>query len=327
MYTIEPNASSKLASLWIDDDNEFSRRIDSVPSHLAEYVSDFSRDGYVVIKNAVSEEVIDQILQETDAIFSDPEKYVVRNAGKYVDPVDLPSLGIGDRIIDLYGVSPAARQAIHSPIVTEFLQLVFEEPAIAMQSLSFNYGSQQSIHQDTAYVISKEPLKLAASWLALEDVTPGAGELIYYPGSHKFDHFLFGGDTKGWEKKRHGDEAHMEFLKQLHDQAKARGIEIERFIAKKGDILIWHADLAHGGARSTIPGQTRKSLVTHYCPFSNKPKFVDLAGEHYFEHRVDHTNGATGYFASRHYELEDLSRTQNASIYYDGGVSRRRGMS
>jgi ectoine hydroxylase-related dioxygenase (phytanoyl-CoA dioxygenase family) len=43
------------------------------------------------------------------------------------------------------------------------------------------------------------------------------------------------------------------------------------FLGKAGDVLIWHADLAHGGAPIKNVGQTRHSLVTHFCPASDEP--------------------------------------------------------
>ena len=73
---------------------------------------------------------------------------------------DRPATDI-DRIIDLYAVSAAARAAVFTPRVAALLQAAFAEPAIAIQSLYFEYGSQQSIHQDTAYVVSRRPLGLA----------------------------------------------------------------------------------------------------------------------------------------------------------------------
>lgn len=319
-----PNPSDQFSGLWIDAVDGVEEKIKMLPSHLVEYVEFFVKHGYVIIKNVVPEDVIDEIIADTENVYRTPEDYVVRCAGKYKDPTTIERLGFGDRIIDLYAISPAARAAIHSPLVSEFLQTIFEQPAIAMQSLSFTYGSQQSIHQDTAYVISKRPLHLAASWLALEDVVPGSGELIYYPGSHKFDHFLFNGVSKGWQKKHHGDAQHISFLKQLHEQAKERGISLERFIAKKGDMLIWHADLAHGGDRSTVPEQTRKSLVTHYCPLSVKPKYFDLPSINYFELPVEHSNASRGFFTSRHFDMENLNDEGRAPISYDAGITKRR---
>jgi len=42
------------------------------------------------------------------------------------------------------------------------------------------------------------------------------------------------------------------------------GIEPIAFHAEKGDLLIWHSQLLHGGSAIAEQGSTRKSLVTHY---------------------------------------------------------------
>jgi len=317
-------SDSSVEGLWIDRPDR-SARLSDLPSPLQSQVERFVEDGYVIFEGAVPEETVDQIIEDVLAFSTSQERYVVRSAGKYVDPASMKDLGIGDRIIDLYAISEAARSAIHAPEISLFLETIFEEPAVAMQSLSFEYGSQQAIHQDTAYVISQTPLHLAASWIALEDVTPGSGELVYYPGSHRFDHFLFDGTAKGWNKKQHGDEQHKEFLSQLHEQARQRNIEKKSFLASKGDVLIWHADLAHGGERRA-PGNdnTRRSLVTHYVPQSIKPKFFNVIGPDYYEYRLAQKDDVQGLFASRHYRMKDLETSDYPSIIYDGGVTKRR---
>jgi len=146
---------------------------------------------------------------------------------------------------------------------------LFEAPPKAFQGLTFWNGSQQDIHKDTAYVkIDSNPMNLAASWLALEDISVGTGEREYYVGSHRAPDFLFGGTSKWMES--HGAE-HPKFLASLHEDAATYGHARKSFIAKAGDILIWHADLAHGGSKILNPSLTRKSLVTHFCPVQDEP--------------------------------------------------------
>ena len=36
------------------------------------------------------------------------------------------------------------------------------------------------------------------------------------------------------------------------------------FLAKKGDLLVWHANLLHGGEKVVDQNSTRKSMVLHY---------------------------------------------------------------
>jgi hypothetical protein len=63
------------------------------------------------------------------------------------------------------------------------------------------------------------------------------------------------------------------YVDSLHTRSQARGLERQRFRPKKGDVLIWSADLAHGGSRYVSKGVTRKSLVTHYCPAACEPVY------------------------------------------------------
>ena len=41
------------------------------------------------------------------------------------------------------------------------------------------------------------------------------------------------------------------------------------FTAKKGDLLIWHANLFHGGEPHLNKAKTRKSMVFHYFNENN----------------------------------------------------------
>ena len=307
--------------LWIDRAEGVEARLAQTPADVRPYVEEFIQKGYVIFRGAVSDETVEAILADKNGIYDDPEDYVLKNSGTYLDPVELKKMDRADRLIDLYAVSPAARDAIAAPLVSKFLQVIFEDDPIAMQSIYFEYGSQQSQHQDTAYVVAEKPLSLAACWIALEDIEEGSGELVYYPGSHRFEPFLFSGEFKSWTPKRDGQEQHKEFLEKLHTQAKERGIALEPFLARKGDILIWHADLSHGGARITTNDQTRMSLVAHFCPRSVKPVYRQSVPNTYRE--VKHPNGM--YFTSRHYDLAPVEKGHaKGALIYDGGVTKRR---
>lgn len=307
--------------LWIDDPAQVAARRSTVDGSLRANFEEFLDRGYTIFRAVVDEPTVDRVRGDLEAFEAFPERYVLKNQGKYIDPAGHGPLRLADRIVDLYAVSAAARAAIYPAPVAAFLRLIFGEAPLGMQSISFAYGSQQAIHQDTAYVISEKPLSLAASWLALQDVVEGTGELTYYPGSHRFEHYLFSGEYKNWTPARDGQPAHQAFLSQLHAQARARNIEPERFIARKGDVLVWHADLAHGGAPITRPGVTRHSLVTHFCPRSVKPAYRRHIPQQYFEYET-----RPGCFlSSRHYDMRVLaSGKPHAPIIYDAGVSKSR---
>ena len=50
----------------------------------------------------------------------------------------------------------------------------------------------------------------------------------------------------------------------LQDILKQNEFQPVPFLAKKGDVLIWHANLVHGGMPIEDKNTTRKSMVIHY---------------------------------------------------------------
>lgn len=64
-----------------------------------------------------------------------------------------------------------------------------------------------------------QPCTLMASWIALEDIVPGAGELAYYPGSHRHPLFLFNDGRIEWRHQEDGKPVHVEYTRFLQERA------------------------------------------------------------------------------------------------------------
>ena len=171
------------------------------------------------------------------------------------------------KLNDLYLSSPLIRDVtIGDRLAVIVEQLVGGSPMIC-NSLNFEFGSQQDYHFDTFYMPSPTPNKMVASWLALEDATPDNGPLSYYPGSHKIPPYLFSTGRTIIEP----DEAQA-FKDYIYHEIKVRGLVPETLHAKKGDLLIWHSQLFHGGSAIRDKSKTRKSLVTHYFTREDFPE-------------------------------------------------------
>jgi phytanoyl-CoA hydroxylase len=305
---------SKFGGLWtdrVDAPQELKRRLAAgeVTPEDAERLTQWMEKGYVVLPGAVSTSVCDDVRQVIEQAWSlGDERLRVFPPGSH-EPIeispDLPTDRL--RIIDIYAFVESARMALFSPPITHFLELVFERPPVLFQSLSFERGSQQGMHQDTAYVVTSSPLELAACWIALQDVTEGSGELMYYEGSHRLPEYHFSGEYKHYKPERDGPEQHDEWSALLNTNAELLGMARRTFLPKKGDALIWAADLAHGGSPVTDPDATRKSLVGHYCPVDVEPN--------YFGYRPDRKGMkpyATGFYASEYFDLSEIAETEPA---------------
>ncbi len=300
-----PSANTRFEPLWIDRPDALdllAARLDSgaINPILGERLAHLIEYGYVIIPGAISHALADTLLAEMAGVTEHADRFIARRArAAYAHPTADVVQDPTFRIIDFHVNSAHAAEAIYCAAISEVLHAVFEEAANAFQCLTFVHGSQQALHQDAAYVVVSEPLQFLASWIALEDVTEGSGELLYYAGSHRLDDFLFGEqqDSKAWHPERHGKPAHQAFLKSIVDRSEAQGLPLERFLPKKGDALIWASDLVHGGAKMQN-NNTRRSIVSHYCPVGVDPNFRTFTN--YF-HLREVADG--GFISSRHYDL------------------------
>ncbi len=264
---------------WIDKPNAnipaFSQQFEagkSLPYDLAEKLDFWQKNGYVILEKAIPTEWIDMLWGEVETLIEHHEDY---NQQVRIDLPDYkanPVMAVKDvpqtvlngpyiKYMDFHNASVVGKKImLHKNIVT-FLEAVFNDRVVAMQSLLFKYGSQQPTHQDFAYVVSEIPSHLAAAWIAMEDVMSDSGALSYYPGSHKVQKFDFGNGIFFNGESTHNPDDFANYLDRVCQQL---GLERKTLLIKKGDLLIWHAALAHGGEPIGNPEQTRKSFVCHY---------------------------------------------------------------
>jgi phytanoyl-CoA hydroxylase len=280
---------SRFGGLWPDLSNALELIAEKqTRRHIAGEDADRLRSwiaqGFVVLPSAVDAELIDQLDAEVDEIWNgaSPHRCFVESWENGVSAIQLAGPGFKDlpvKLLDLYAHSETARRIVFAPSILRFLTLLFEQAPVAFQSLYFRGGSRQDAHQDTAFVKVSSPMRLAASWIALEDIQQDSGELEYYVRSHLLDDYLFEGRHKWMPFKSPEYDA---YVASLHTRSRAQGLERRKFRPKKGDALIWSADLVHGGSRDIAPGLTRKSIVTHYCPSDCEPIYSgDVAAVRY----------------------------------------------
>ena len=202
-----------------------------------------------------------------------------------------------ESIFDLYVNFESSRAICFHPTILRYLELAFDARPVAFQQLLFQRSNQHPLHQDTAYVCVDEPMQLLATWVALEDVVQGRGELTYFEHSHRIPHFFFTDGSKRFKAER--DEPGP-ITRHLEEQVRAHGCQKKDFLAKKGDVFLWSADLVHGSNPRTLPEEeTRMSCVTHYCPETTKPFWFRV----FKGHRGIAEYGERALIASSYYAL------------------------
>jgi len=176
--------------------------------------------------------------------------------------------------------------ATHDPLI-DLLSELYGRRAFPFQTLNFTFGSQQAAHSDTYHFNSLPHGFMCGVWIALEDVHPGAGPLFYYPGSHRSP-ILERMDLTGVRDYR-------DYEQKIEELAKRAGYESKEAILKKGQALIWTANLVHGGAPRKNAALTRYSQVTHYyfddCAYYSPRSFDLEQQQHYIREPFDIATG------------------------------------
>ena len=272
---------------WVDRD-DFAASLQEkiangkVSEALGDKLKHFNEQGYVAFPGLLSEQDVDALVAEHDRAWDEkwPVQALVEGIG-VAGLGDLPAkseLGTRHyRLNDIQDASETVRKSILQAEVTDFLALVFNDKPVAMQSLFFEYGSEQGTHQDFPYVQSRILSHLVGCWIACEDVHADNGPLFYYPGSHRLAKFDWGKGSLTFDGK---DHAQVEaFGRYLEESCAAAGLERQTFHAQKGDVFLWHAALVHGGSPANDPDATRKSLVVHFSSRSAYPRDRRYADE------------------------------------------------
>jgi len=150
------------------------------------------------------------------------------------------------------------------------------------QSIIGHRASEQKTHSDSIHMTTYPSGYMIAAWIAMEDIDEDSGPLIYYPGSHNLPYVYSGeaGITLE-EVNANQDDLYKPYRQKyeplIDEIIEDNKLSEERFIAKKGDVLIWHANLLHGGSICKNTSLSRKALVCHYFA-ENSFKYHDYTG-------------------------------------------------
>ncbi|MBV9302128.1 MAG: phytanoyl-CoA dioxygenase family protein [Acidobacteriaceae bacterium] len=198
------------------------------------------------------------------------------------------------RIQDAWETVPEVKQVASNAMVLKLLSDLYGRRAIPFQTLNFPVGTQQHFHSDSVHFSCCPERFMAGVWVALEDIDADNGPLIYYPGSHKLP--IFTNEHIG-ENPDFDANPYSHYL--LYEKAweaivEALDLKPLYFHAKRGQALIWAANLLHGGAAQRDLNRTRYSQVTHYyfegCCYYTPILSVPFSGAIYYRRIRDISN-------------------------------------
>ena len=255
------------------------------PQNDLEYMA---TKGYLVKSGLIEESLIEEVRNWTRSRFSQTDIHDT------------------NRVQDAFKESQSVFNLATHPMVLSLLEELYGRRPIPFQTLNFPRGTQQGTHSDAFHFNCWPQRWMCGVWVALEDVNEFNGPLHYYPGSHRLP-ILDAHDSSALNNQYCNYEIAVQELITI------AGLKKETFLPRKGDCLIWAANLLHGGDPILDQRSSRLSQVSHYyfdgCDFFT-PRSSDFAiSDIYFRDEVlDISTGSMIY--SRHHR-------QVASLYSD----------
>ncbi len=239
---------------WLDElnaEDKLNKSIEfqSFNHEIQQQIRNFATKGFAILPNYFTEAEVAEINSEVTRLVAD-QKLNFRYGGK--------KLMFANKYSDII------KAATQSPALLQILNFILGKKVIPFQTINFIKGSEQKPHSDTVHMATYPLGYLAAAWVALEDIDENAGPLVYYPGSHKLPYLMGNGYESGSTKFTIGENAYSNYEAKIESIIKANNLQPQSFLAKMGDVFIWHANLLHGGTKMNDQRLTRKSMVVHY---------------------------------------------------------------
>ena len=240
----------------------------------------YHEDGYVVVDLDLSDEQIDNVIKDM---------YTALENEKTVFHPEQVTYTPSKRIFEEWKNSKNIAELTVNQKLIDILKLLYNKEPFPFSTINFIKGSNQPLHSDTIHFHTVPQLWMCGVWIALEDVNEINGTLKIVPGSHKWDIYDYESlKLTHPDKIENGEAENYRYYENfLIELIKSKKVDSKTINLKKGQALIWAANMLHGGCNVegvTDLEKTRLTQANHYffygcdhyyCPmFSEKSKGV-----------------------------------------------------
>ncbi len=238
---------------WLDADNLTEEDIraragfESFDENTRTQILNFPEEGFMVLRGLFADRA-DDINSEIETLW---ETGVVKMTKT-------------DRIMFAFHQSKLIKSIGEDPELISVLEFLLGKKISLFSSINFFRATQQRAHSDEYHMTTYPHANIIAAWIALEDVDDENGTLFYYPESHKLPYIMNKDFGNEGTKYMLGPKDYVHYENKVAEVIDEHKLQMSTFKAQKGDVLIWHANLLHGGLPVRDLNRTRKSMVFHY---------------------------------------------------------------
>ncbi|XP_048223684.1 phytanoyl-CoA dioxygenase, peroxisomal-like [Perognathus longimembris pacificus] len=234
----------------------------------------YEENGFLVIKNLVSDEDIQRFRDEFEKICRKevkPDGLVVMKDVSISKLQLAPSEKVVSKIQDFQEDQELFRYC-ELPQILKYVECFTGPNIMAMHTMLINKPpdsgkktSRHPLHQDLHYFPFRPSNRIVCAWTAMEHIDRNNGCLVVLPGTHKGS--MKPHDYPQWEggvnKMYHGIQDYDENSARVH------------LVMEKGDTVFFHPLLIHGSGRNKTQG-FRKAISCHFA--SANCHYIDVKG-------------------------------------------------
>ena len=237
-----------------------------------EWIGQYRRDGYVVLKRLLPGELIDAHVKACDRILS---------AGGMTARADRqdPNIPLQNALAAV-GVCNAEFRPLHlhAGLRRRVAGLLDDSDPILFSSTTSIWEKGREPHSDTLMLFRDPPEKVCRSWCALEDIDPDCGMFYVIPGTHSsvrpalYDDVLRTNPEilsilRGYRPGSHPEWNDNRFIwRKLCEATATRvaGMPRQAFAIAKGDVVFFDPNVIHGTMPSANQALTRRAIIAEW---------------------------------------------------------------
>ena len=230
----------------------------------------YKNNGYVIINNILKEEEVNKLVNGWEKEVKNYKGYLIRQSS------NIPQKNIFN---EKNWVMNSLQHIQNLPykefpeFTSSFFNYICENKKLAelirnfvngkprlVQSMFFEGNTSTAAHYDSYYLDDEIIGRMAACWIALEDIDWNAGRFFVCPKSHL-------------DKEFHNSQINNKennFIANNYELIKNKNYEVRAPFLRKGEILIWNSLTIHGALPDFEPKNSRKSITVHFTRTNTK---------------------------------------------------------
>lgn len=242
----------------------------SVNSEFEEIFKYYQDNGYVIIKDILKGKEANTLVKGWEREVKKYKGYLIRQSSS------IPEKNIFNEknwvMNSLQHIQNLPKKEFPE-LTSSFFNLICENKKLAdlirffiqgkprlVQSMFFEGNTKTAAHYDSFYLDDEIIGRMAACWIALEDIDWNAGRFFICPKSHLETRF---------QNSQHNVQEHN-FIESIYKLIKNKNYEVRAPFLQKGEILIWNSLTIHGALQDFNPENSRKSITVHFTRTNTK---------------------------------------------------------